>query len=149
MSNSPVSPFQVLNWNVVNFNYTRGILYIPPDIPHQWTIKAHIEKMESTEELLQAIIEITFSMLAEHEGRRINIQGQCLALCSLITKDLDEAEKRFDHLARTSAMVNSLANLRVFLMQQGSLFQIGPKRVMLPFINLNNFKFDEDVVLTN
>ncbi len=147
MANNPMSPFQIIHWNVINFNYSRGILYLPPDIQHQWTIKAHIEKLKPTDETLQAIVDITFSMLAEHEGSKMDIQGQCLALCSLETKDLDNVEARFDHLTRTSAMVNSLANLRVFLMQQGALLQVGPKRIMLPFINLNNFPFDEDVTV--
>ena len=148
MANNPISPFQTTDWNIVSFNYTRGMLYIPADVSHKWTLKAHIEKLESQDETLRAIVDISFKMVAEHEGNQVMMNGQCFTLCSLITEGIDNVEEQFERLTKTTAMINSLANLRVFLMQQGALLQSGQKRVMLPFINLNNFQFDEDVVFT-
>ena len=148
MSNNPISPFRIIDWNVVNFDYERGMFFIPDNLPHQWTIKAHIEKLKATEDALQAIVDIAFTLLIEHEGNHVKMQGRSFALCELNKEGLEKAEETFDSLLKTSAMVNTLANLRVFLMQQGSLLQLGTKRVMLPFINLNDMKFDEEITYT-
>ena len=148
MSTNSVSPFQVKDWNIVNFTYSRGMLFIPADVSHQWTLHTHIEKLESQDESLRAIIDFSFKMIAEHEENQLSLAGDCLALCFLATDGLNNAEELFEKLIKSSAMLNILANLRVFLMQQSLLLQVGPKKIMLPFINLNDFRFDEDIVIT-
>ena len=148
MSNNPTSPFQTIDWQIIDFSYNRGVLYLPAEIIHQWTLHAHIERLDNVENSLRAVVDIKFKMIAESDDGVLTLNGQCLTLCSLVTESVDNAEALFEKITKTSAMVNSLANLRVFLMQQGALLQIGPKRVMLPFINLNNFQFDQDIVFT-
>ena len=67
MSNNPISPFRIIDWNVVNFEYERGMFFIPDNLPHQWTIKAHIEKLKATEDALQAIVDIAFTLLRKQK----------------------------------------------------------------------------------
>ena len=148
MSNNPISQFQTVDWQIINFDYVRGLLTIPADIPHQWKLHTHIERLDAEEKTLHAVVDIRFEMKAEAEGGNISLSGQCLTGCILDTEGIENADELFDRLIKSSAMVNSLANLRVFLMQQGALLQMGQKRVMLPFINLNHYHFDEDVVMT-
>ena len=145
---SVISPFQILDWRILAFNCSNPMLNIPEDIEHQWTIKAHIENIEPEENQLRAIVRIEFHFVAEHEGQQITMDGQCVAMCTMDKRSVQDAESMFQNLLSRTAMTNCLANLRVFLLQAGTLHQMGPKRIMLPFINLNNFTFDETIKIT-
>ncbi len=145
---SIASPFQILDWRILSFSCTNQIMGIPEGVEHHWMIKAHIDHLDPLDDKLQAVVSIEFDFYAEHEGRRIGMKGQSVAFCFMDTANEQDAEQRFQaHLSRT-AMTNSLANLRVFLLQAGTLHQMGPKRIMLPFIDLNKFSFDEELTFT-
>lgn len=143
-----ISPFQILDWRILSFNCTNSIISIPEDIEHRWTIKAHIDYLEPMEEQLNAILHIEFHFSMEHRGSTNIMEGQCVTPCVMKGDSIPNAKETFTKLLSRTAMTNSLANLRVFLLQAGTLHQMGPKRVMLPFINLNNFTFDEEIQFT-
>lgn len=140
-----ISPFQILDWRILTFSCSNPMLSIPEDIEHHWMIKAHIENIEPEEDLLRAIVQIEFQFYAEHNRQKITMGGQCVAMCEMGRNAIQDAESTFQSLLSHTAMTNCLANLRVFLLQAGTLHQMGPKRIMLPFINLNNFTFDEEI----
>ena len=140
-----ISPFQIVDWRILTFDCSNPMLSIPEDIDHHWTIKAHIERFDPEEDLLRAIVQIEFHFYAEHNGQKITMNGQCVAMCEMDKNSIHDAESAFQSLLSRTAMTNCLANLRVFLLQAGTLHQMGVKRIMLPFINLNNFTFDEDI----
>ncbi len=143
-----ISPFQILDWRILSFNCTNSMLRIPEDAAHHWTIKAHIDNLESTEDQLNAVVYIEFHFSLEYGGRENTMEGVSVTACEMKKESIPNAEELFNSFLARTAMTNSLANLRVFLMQAGMLHQMGPKRVMLPFINLNNFKFDEEIKFT-
>ena len=146
--NKAISPFQIVDWRILSFNCVNPIFAIPVDIEHNWTIKAHIEKIDSDEDCFRGAVQIDFHFSAIHEGQEMFMQGQCVALCEMKKNAMPEAETVFPNLLSRTAMTNCLANLRVFLLQAGTLHQMGVKRIMLPFINLNHFTFDEEVKFT-
>lgn len=143
-----ISPFQILDWRILAFSCSNPILNISENIEHHWTIKAHIENIEPEESMLRAVVQIEFHFYAEQDGQKITMDGQCVAMCEMDINSTQEAESTFQSLLSRTAMTNSLANLRVFLLQAGNLHQMGPKRIMLPFINLNYFTFDEEITFT-
>lgn len=129
------------------------MVFVPGDIEHHWKINAHIEKAPSEDKgILSALLGIEFHFWAEHNGQRNEMFGDCVTMCQLNTLTLEvkeDPQKLFDGLISQTAMTNSLSNLRVFLLQAGTLHQMGPRRIMLPFINLNNFVFDKDIEITD
>ncbi len=143
-----VSPFQILDWRILSFSCSNPMFSIPEDIEHHWTIKAHIENINPDEDSLMAVVQIDFNFFAERDGQKITMGGQCVAMCKMGKNAVQDAELTFHNLLSRTAMTNCLANLRVFLLQAGTLHQMGPKRIMLPFINLNNFTFDEEIKFT-
>ncbi|MBQ9251612.1 MAG: hypothetical protein IJ188_03130 [Clostridia bacterium] len=143
-----ISPFQILDWRVISFSCNNLIPYISDKIEHHWTINAHIDQVKSEGNNLRAIIQIVFHFHAEQDGNEMTMNGQCAAMCEMDIDSVPEPESTFQNLLSRTAMTNSLANLRVFLLQAGILHQMGPKRTMLPFINLNHFHFDEDISFT-
>jgi len=146
--NSVISPFQILDWRILTFSCSNPILNISVNIEHHWTIKAHIENIEPEGNMLRAVVQIEFHFNADQNGQSITMDGQSVAMCEMDASSTQEADATFQSLLKRTAMTNSLANLRVFLLQAGNLHQMGPKRIMLPFINLNHFSFDEDVSFT-
>ena len=146
--NKVISPFQIVDWRILSFNCANPILSISNDIEHHWTLKAHIENIEPEENLLRAFVSIDFHFYAGQDGQKITMDGQCVAMCQMDQSSVPDAESTFQSLLERTAMTNCLANLRVFLLQAGTLHQMGNKRIMLPFINLNNFTFDEDITFT-
>lgn len=143
-----ISPFQILDWRILSFNCTNSIISVPEDVAHHWTLKAHIDYLEPSDDQLNAILYIEFHFSMEHRGSANTMEGQCVTPCVMKTDSISNAEELFNKFLSRTAMTNSLANLRVFLLQAGTLHQMGPKRVMLPFINLNNFTFDEEMKFT-
>ena len=146
--NKIISPFQIIDWRILSFNSTNSMFYFPADIEHHWTIKAHIEHLDAEEEKLRAALQIEFHFRAEHSNGRMSMDGVCVAMCELDKKSMEDAETNFQRLLSRTAMTNCLANLRVFLLQAGALHQMGSKQVMLPFVNLNQFAFDEEITFT-
>ena len=142
-----ISPFQISDWRILGFSCTNPIIYIPVDIEHKWTIKAHIEKLD-TDNQFRAVVQIDFHFIAEHDGQQMTMDGQCVAMCEMNKDVVPEAETVFHDLVVRTGMTNCLANLRVFLLQAGTLHQMGPKRIMFPFINLNHFVFDEEMTFS-
>lgn len=140
-----ISPFQILDWRILSFSCYNPLFNIHEDIEHHWTIKAHIDPLAPVEEELRAILQIEFHFNAAQDGISMTMDGQCLALCKMDKGSFQDAEDTFHKLLSRTAMINCLANLRVFLLQAGTLHQMGPKRIMFPFIDLNNFTFDEEV----
>lgn len=138
-----ISPFQILDWRIISFNCTNPIVNIPYDAEHHWQLKAHIENLEKEDTLLRAVIHIEFHFYVELNGQKATMDGHCVALCEMDKASVPNADTIFQSLLSRTGMTNCLANLRVFLLQAGTLHQMGPKRVMLPFINLTNFNFDE------
>lgn len=143
--NNVISPFQILDWRILSFSCSNPIISVPVDIEHNWSIKAHIENYDSEDNKLRAIVQIEFHFYAEHDKKQMTMKGQCVALCEMDKDSMPEAETMFQSLLSRTAMTNCLANLRVFLLQAGTLHQMGPKRIMLPFINLNKFEFDKEI----
>ncbi|MBO4484429.1 MAG: hypothetical protein J5738_03480 [Lachnospiraceae bacterium] len=143
-----ISKFQIRDWRVAGFDCTNTVLSIPREIDHHWKINAHIDSVEPDGELLRAILQIEFHFWAEIEGRKIQMNGVAAALCEMDKSLVQDAETVFQNLLSHTAIINCLANLRVFLFQTAMLLQMGTKPVILPFINLNNFKFDEDYEFT-
>lgn len=149
MSNTnAVSPFQIRDWRILSFQCTNPILSIPAKIQHNWKLHAHIERPETNDNLLHAFVQITFHFDAKHGKQNMTMDGQCIALCEMDPASVENADDVFNDLLRSTAMINCLANLRVFLLQAGLLHQMGSKRIMLPFIKLADFPFDEDVEFT-
>ena len=145
---SVISPFQILDWRILNFNCANPILNIAGDIEHHWKLKTHIEHLESEGNYLKAVVQIEFHFWAIQNGQKMNMDGESVALCAMDKNFTQDAEAVFQDLLSRTAMSNCLSNLRVFLLQAGTLHQMGQKRIMLPFINLNNFPSDEEVELT-
>lgn len=145
MSNA-VSPLRMLDWRIADFNASNNVINPAVDIPHAWTVNAHIEHLEAAENLLHAAVYVRFSFLAEQGETKIQLGGTAAAFFSFDKEntDSDDPQALFDQLLRGAAMTNMFGNLRVFLLQAGALLQLGSKRVMFPFINLNEFRFDED-----
>ena len=141
---SAISPFQISDWRILGFSCSNPMVYIPIDIQHNWKIKAHIENID-TDTQFRAIVQIEFHFTAEHDGQAITMDGQCVAMCEMNKESADDTGSLFHDLVSRTAMTNCLANLRVFLLQAGTLHQMGPKRIMLPFINLNHFVFDQEL----
>ena len=143
-----ISPFQILDWRILSFNCTNPIVNISYDIDHHWQLKAHIENLPQEGSVLRAMIHIEFHFYAELNGQKLTMDGHCVALCEMDNTSMPEADATFQSLLSRTGMTNCLANLRVFLLQAGTLHQMGPKRVMLPFINLTHFNFDEMIEFT-
>ncbi len=143
--NNIISPFQISDWRILGFSCSNPIINIPSDIEHNWTIKAHIENFSTDDTQLRALVQIEFHLYAEYNGQSMAMDGQCVAMCEMNKESVPEAETVFQNLLTRTAMTNSLANLRIFLLQAGTLHQMGPKRIMLPFINLNHFSFDKEI----
>ena len=145
MSNA-VSPLRMLDWRVADFKFSNNVINPAVDIPHVWTVNAHINHLDSPDDRLHAAVYVRFSFLAEQGETKIQFEGTAAAFFSFDKEnaDSDDPQTLFDQLLRGPAMTNMFGNLRVFLLQAGALLQLGSKRVMFPFINLNEFKFDED-----
>lgn len=149
MSDNVISPFQIKDWRILEFRSINPIIHIPPNIEHKWKMKAHIQKIESENNQHRAVIQIEFHFVAEYDNQKMMIDGQCVAMCEMNTDSVKNPETVFQDLLIHTAMPHCLANLRVFLLQAGILHQMGSKSIMLPFINLNNFVFDEEMTFTS
>ncbi len=145
---SAISPFQIIDWRILRFSCSNPILIIPADIEHHWMINAHIENFDAVDQKLSGIIQVEFSFFAEHDGKRMNMDGQCVAICEMDKTSVSDPDIVFQNLLSRTGMTNCLANLRVFLLQAGTLHQMGSRRIMLPFIDLNHFTFDEEIKFT-
>lgn len=149
-NNQAVSPLQMLDWRIAEFTASNNVVTPANEIPHTWKIKAHIDSLEPVNNQLRAAVVVNFLFLAEQDNARIRFEGVA-ASYFVFDKEkasVDDPQALFDQLLRVSAMTNMLGNLRVFLLQTGALFQTGAKRVILPFINLNDFHFDEEYTFT-
>lgn len=146
MNDNAVSPVQMLDWRIADFTFSNNVIAPSAEIPHSWTINAHINHMEPSDHHLRASIYVRFVFQAEQSGSKIHFEGTA-ASYFVFDKEMVETgdpQALFEHVLHGSAMTNMLGNLRVFLLQAGTIFQAGTKRVMLPFINLNEFEFDKD-----
>ncbi len=146
-----LSPFQILDWRILTFNCVNSIISVPNDIEHHWKINAHIENVPSdSDDILTAFLGIKFNFWTEHNDQRNTIDGDCVTICQFDLTNYslnEEPEKLFHKLISRTAMINSLSNLRVFLLQIGLIHQMGPRSLMLPYIDLNQFSFDQDIEL--
>lgn len=146
--NRVISPFQIQDWRILSFRCSNAMLNIPADIEHHWTIKAHIQGCETIGNQLRAMVQIEFHFSAGQDTEKITMEGLCISFCAFDKSSLQNAESVFQNLLSHTAITNCLANLRIFLLQAGILHQMGPKRTMLPFINLEHFAFDEEINFT-
>lgn len=143
--NKVVSPFQAIDWRVLHLQFHNGLVNPPQELPQTWTIRAHIEKNKEKGSITGAL-HIDFSLKMFFNGQEFDLSGGAASFHILKTEE--DADTKFDQLMRTNAMIWSLSNLRVSLMQAGGLFQFGGRALILPFIDLNNFVFDEEVTIT-
>ena len=151
MNNSmAVSPLQMLDWRIAEFSASNNVVNPSPEITHSWKIRAHIDPLDSIDNQLRAAIIVNFHFIAEQDGGNIRFEGVAAAYFVFDKEkaNVDNHQALFNQLLHVSAMTNMLGNLRVFLLQTGALFQTGAKRVILPFINLNDFHFDEEYTYT-
>lgn len=145
--NEVVSPFQIDDWRILRFDSSNVILTIPPDIIHNWVIKAHMDKLEDSDDYMRALLSIDFQFFAEDGGQKMTMEGVCVLSCRMKKGVVEEEMKVFEGLLSRTAMTNCLANLRVFLLQSGILLRMGSKCTMLPFVNLNSFEYDKEIRL--
>ena len=150
MSEKAISPLQMLDWRIGEISFSNNVFKPSASIPHNWTINAHIEHLESVGPQLRATLFVTFRFLAEQHDSKITIDGTAASYMVFDPNkaETDDPQAFFDRLLHTSAMSNMLGNLRIALLQTGTVLQVGSKRVMLPFINLNEFEFDKDYSFT-
>ena len=149
-NNAVVSPFQMLDWRIAEFSASNNVLFPSAEIPHTWKIKAGINHMDAVDNKLQATISVDFRFCAEQNESRICFEGIAVSyyIFEKDKSDTDSPEELFDQLLHATAMANMFGNLRLFILQTSALFQTGAKKVILPFINLNGFRFDEEYSFT-
>ncbi len=149
-NNTATSPLQMLDWRIAEFSASNNILFPSADIPHTWKIKASINQFDSTDNKLHATVSVAFHFYAEQNEGRICFEGIAVSyyVFEKDKSDADNPEELFDKLLHASAMTNMFGNLRLFLLQESALFQTGAKKVILPFINLNDFQFNEEYSFT-
>ena len=150
MSNNAASALQMLDWRIADFKAKNAVIAPSAEIPHVWTIKAHIDHLDPEENRLHAVVSVRFAFKAEQDKRTMQFSGTAT---SYFVLDAEKANVQdpvtfFDQLLHASAMTNMFGNLRLFLLQIGALFQTGSKQLILPFINLNEFEFDKEYSYT-
>lgn len=146
--NKVISPFQAIDWRILQLRFHNNLINPPQDIPQIWTLRAHIDKQRNESNEITGALHIQFQIKEEYNNQELEISGDAASFHILKTNEEKDADIRFDKLMCTNAMVWSLSNLRVSLMQAGGLFQFGTKALLLPFIDLNNFEFDKEIIIT-
>jgi len=146
--NKVVSPFQAVDWRILQLQFHNNMFNPPQDLTQAWTICAHIEKSNEENGNISGALHITFHVKMEYNNQALEISGDAASFHIFNTAGEQNADTRFDQLMKSNAMVWSLSNLRVSLMQAGGLFQFGGKTLLLPFIDLNKFEFDKEITFT-
>ncbi len=146
--NKVISPFQAIDWRILQLHFQNNLIEPPQDLPQIWSIRAHIEQNKREGQNITGALHINFHVKMEHNHQAIEISGDAASFHIFKVTGEQDAEIKFDQLMRSNAMVWSLSNLRVSLMQAGGLFQFGGKALLLPFIDLNNFEFDKEITIT-
>lgn len=150
MSNNAASALRMLDWRIADFKAKNAVIAPSAEIPHVWTIKAHIDHLDPVDSQLHAVVSVRFTFKAEQDKRAIQFSGTATSYFVMDTEKVkvDDPAAFFDKLLHASAMTNMFGNLRLFLLQIGTLFQTGSKQLILPFINLNEFEFDKEYSYT-